>query len=99
MTDCRWPLWLMAAGVLTAAAATNPSRDELLASMGSRLVGKQGFWTGLLGLPLSLLCVTDCQSQHCLPRPRLLPKLALRSSRRWDSPQRPGLVGCAAYQA
>ena len=44
----KWPLWLLTAGVLAAAAVTNPSRDDLLASMGSRLVGRQGFWTGEL---------------------------------------------------
>ena len=42
----KWPLWLLMAGVLAAAAVTNPSRDDLLASMSSRLVGRQGFWTG-----------------------------------------------------
>ena len=96
-TGCRWPLWLAAAGVLTAAAVTNPSREELLASMGSRLVGKQGFWTGVLGLPLPLLYLRDCPSPSTVCQDLGCCQSWL--SKAGGSPQRPGWVGYAAQQA
>ena len=66
----RWPKWLLVAGLLGAAAATNPSYHDLMASVTSQATGKLGFWTGPLtpaGLRTVLHCLQPGGSQDMLP--------------------------------